>query len=284
MDVIDGLRRQRPCAFDCHATLTAAQRIRAIECIHACDDALRGWGYEPLYDLHGDALWQEAQRADDPGYFKVAVRFGECIYRRLVGSVLHEVLHASFGDTTKPNYGMRFGLPYCVPADVPQADEADHLAPHNWCEARAWSGVWILGARRFGIDWDVKTARDVGTYCFTGGNAIVPPKAPGWRPVAHVDPVHHADRYLAHARRLEAEARAWFTEDHLADILRQIDAAIERGKRARRRPFPSARDVATIAPRKAERNEPCPCGSGRKFKACCGDPARSAPSPPMFTR
>jgi uncharacterized protein YecA (UPF0149 family) len=25
-----------------------------------------------------------------------------------------------------------------------------------------------------------------------------------------------------------------------------------------------------IAPPKVGRNEPCPCGSGRKFKKCCG--------------
>jgi len=25
---------------------------------------------------------------------------------------------------------------------------------------------------------------------------------------------------------------------------------------------------------KVGRNEPCPCGSGRKFKQCCGDPKK----------
>jgi uncharacterized protein YecA (UPF0149 family) len=27
-------------------------------------------------------------------------------------------------------------------------------------------------------------------------------------------------------------------------------------------------------PLKVGRNEPCPCGSGRKWKRCCGDPSR----------
>ena len=27
--------------------------------------------------------------------------------------------------------------------------------------------------------------------------------------------------------------------------------------------------------RKVGRNEPCPCGSGKKFKFCCGSPAKS---------
>ena len=30
-----------------------------------------------------------------------------------------------------------------------------------------------------------------------------------------------------------------------------------------------------IAPTKTGRNEPCPCGSGRKFKKCCGSPQKA---------
>jgi hypothetical protein len=35
--------------------------------------------------------------------------------------------------------------------------------------------------------------------------------------------------------------------------------------------------AATPVPRRAEhigRNDPCPCGSGKKFKQCCGNPAQ----------
>jgi hypothetical protein len=268
MDVVEGLSMQRPCAWDCHRTLTLEQRIRAIECIYHCDDALRGWGYEPLYDLHGDVLWREAQRANDPGYRKVAVRFGECIYRRLVGGVIHEVLHALFGDTSQANYGLLFGLPYCVPAHVPEAEEEAYLAPFNFAEARAFVGVWILGPRRFGVDWDARTARDVGTYCFKGGNALVTCPAPGYRSVAHIDPVHHAERYLRRARTLEEEARAWFTEENLAAAIAAIDEAAEKGRSTRGKRYPPAETIARVAPRKPGRNEPCPCGSGKKFKAC----------------
>jgi hypothetical protein len=35
------------------------------------------------------------------------------------------------------------------------------------------------------------------------------------------------------------------------------------------------------------RNRPCPCGSGRKYKKCCGSPSTQAPAPlgqvPPFT-
>ena len=130
-----------------------------------------------MYDVHGDRLWREAQQRNDASYRGVAVR-GECIYRRLVGSLLHECIHAYCGDVTKANYGVLFGLPYGVPTDVPEKDEEAYLDTFNFGEARAWVGVWIVGRRMFGLDWDLRTARDIGTYCFVGGNA---PRACGRR-------------------------------------------------------------------------------------------------------
>jgi hypothetical protein len=37
---------------------------------------------------------------------------------------------------------------------------------------------------------------------------------------------------------------------------------------------------------RADRNDPCPCGSGHKFKRCCGAgrPASAASEPPRDTR
>ncbi len=268
------LRDQRPCQWDCHRTLSVAQRTRAIDAIYTCDDALRGWGYTPLYEIHGDLLWKQAQQADDPSYRGVAVRFGECIFRRLVGSMIHEVLHASFGDTTKANYGMPFGLPYGVPRDLRASDEAEYLAKHNFCEARSFVGVWTIARDLFAIDFDVRTARDVGTYGFVGANALVP-VGKAYRPVAHLDPVAHADRYLAKARRLEDEARAWFTAERIAELRAGIDTAAERGRATRRGPRPPPDEIARIVPKKIGRNDPCPCGSAKKVKACCGDAATS---------
>ena len=138
LSLASALASQRRCYGDCHSTLTFEQRRLAVEAIYHCDDALRAWGYTPLYELHGDRLWREAQQKNDPAYRGVAVRFGECIYRRLVGSMLHEVLHALQGDTTRANYGIPFGMPYGVPVDVPEADEEAYLAPHNFAEATAF--------------------------------------------------------------------------------------------------------------------------------------------------
>lgn len=267
--LVDALERQRECFGDCHRTLSVDQRVRAVECIYHLDDALRGWGYVPLYGVDGDRLWRAAQQRDDPSYRGVAVRFGECIYRRLLGAMLHEVLHASFGDTSRANYGIPFGLPYGVPQGVPEREEEGYLAPHNFAEARAFVGVWILASERFGIDWPALNARGWGTYGFTGGNALVAVPR-GYRAVAHLDAEHHHAHYVARARALEREAIAWFaTGGHLDEVIEGIDAAAARGRATRASGYPDATAVARRSPSRLGRNEKCACGSGRKVKACC---------------
>lgn len=269
VSLAEALASQRACGCRCHETLTPRERIAGIQALYVCDDALRGFGYVPAYELHGDALWRRAQKRADPSYRGVAVRFGECMYRRLLGSLLHELIHASVGDTSKANYGIPFGLPYGVPDEVPEKDEEAFLAPFNQGEARAFVGVWILGRAMFGIDWNLRTARDIGTYGLVGGNALVSvPK--GFRPVAHIDRQHHAERYYARGRKLEAEATEWFTDEHMAAISSAIHAAAEKGRASRPRTYPDPEAVGAMPPRKVGRNEPCTCGSERKFKACCG--------------
>ncbi len=284
VSLAEALLFQRPCSCACHATLTPDERAAGVRALYVCDDALRGMGYTPIYELHGDALWREAQRRCDASYRGVAVRFGECVYRRLLGSMLHELIHASLGDTSKANYGIPFGLPYGVPDDVRPEDEEAFLAPFNAGEARAFVGVWILGRAMFAIDWNLRTARDIGTYGFPGGNALVPvPK--GFRPVAHIDRQHHAERYYPRGRRLEEEATAWLTEARVAEMCAGIRAAAESGRRTRSRAYPDPEQVGAMAPRKVGRNEPCTCGSARKFKACCGAlPAGGAYLAPSISR
>lgn len=271
LTITDAFATHRVCPCDCHRTLSLEERVAGAAAVMHLDDALRGWGYVPMYDVHGDRLWREAQLRDDPSYRGVAVRFGECIYRRLLGSLLHECIHAVCGDVTKANYGILFGLPYGVPHDVPENDEEAFLEPFNFGEARAWVGVWILGRRMFDVDWDLRTARDIGTYGFTGGNALVP-VPPGYRQVAHVDREHHPERYYARGRRLEERARAWFeVEANLDGVVARIEEAAEVGRRRRPRRYPEAAAVARMAPKKIGRNEPCVCGSAAKFKDCCAE-------------
>jgi hypothetical protein len=282
--IAEALVTARPCACACHATLDEREKARGVAALYHCDDALRGWGYAPIYEQHGDALWRAAQAKGDPSYRGVAVRFGECVYRRLLGSMIHELLHATLGDTTKANYGIPFGMPYGVPESVPPSEEESFLAPHNFCEARAFVGVWILGRALFDVSWDMRTARDVGTYGFVGGNALVGvPK--GYRPVAHLDRGHHTERYYARARKLEDEARTWFDAAHLNEVIAKVNDAAARGRAARKGKWPEPADVARLAPKKVGRNEPCTCGSGKKVKQCCGDLAgRTAAVDPMMAR
>ena len=269
LTVVEALTTARVCPCDCHRNLSLDERIAGIKAVYALDDAIRGWGFQPIYDVHGDRLFKEAQKRNDDTYRGVAVRFGECIYRRLVGSMLHECIHAMCGDVTKTNYGVLFGLPYSVPASLPEKDETAFLEDFNFGEARAWLGVWILGSRMFGLDWDLRTARDVGTYCFTGGNALQP-AIPGYRAVAYIDRQHHPERYYARGRKLEERARAWFNDPkNLETMVSRLEEASAIGVKKRPRKYPEPEVIAKLAPKNIGRNEPCVCGSAKKFKDCC---------------
>jgi hypothetical protein len=284
LNVVTAVTSHRVCPCDCFANLPPADRVLGIRAVYKLDDALRGWGYTPVYDVHGDRLFREAQQRNDTTSRVVAVRFGECIYRRLVGSLLHECIHAICGDVTKSNYGLLFGLPYTVPQEVPEKEEEAFLDTFNFGEARAWVGVWIVGRKMFGLDWDLRTARDVGTYCFVGGNALVPAIA-GFRSVAHIDRQHHPERYYAKGRKLEERARAWFdTDGNLDEVIRRIDEAAAIGEKKRPRKYPDAQAIAKAAPKKIGRNEPCVCGSAKKFKDCCAEREELAHFLPTISR
>jgi hypothetical protein len=248
--------------------LTLQQRIAGVESLYRFDDALRGWGYQPIYELAADTLYRKAQAENDPSYRGIALRDDACLYRRLVGFAVHELVHALEGDVTKANYGIPWAAPYNVPADLPVGQEAEWLHPHNVAEARAFVGVGPVARALFGIDWGVYTARDVGTYGFVGGNAIAPSPR-GCRPVPHWDCVHHQKEYYARARALEDAERGYFTEQRLRDYVARFAVAEARGRAVRKIKFPPAADLARIPPRLPGRNDPCLCGSGEKFKKCC---------------
>lgn len=199
----------------------------------------------------------------------VAVRDTPCIHSRLLGFCVHELIHALCGDASLPNYGTPVGLPYGVPEAVPAVEEAAYLHPFNQNEARAWVGLGPLARRLFGIEWTLLPAREVGTYGFVGGNALVDVPA-GYRPVPHYDHQHHTQRYLSLARPLEAEAQAWFTPERLDEMHARFTAAERVGRARRPFEFPAAREVARLRPGRPGRNDLCLCGSMRKWKKCCG--------------
>jgi hypothetical protein len=265
--VVDAVQRPYPCEHGCFGRMTLDERAQGIEALYRFDDAMRGWGYEVIWDLAAPYLWRVQQHAHDARW--VAVRDDACIYARLVGFCMHELVHALVGDAGAPNYGVPVGLPYGVPADVPVGDEEAYLARYNAMEARAWVGGPIVAHALYGIAWEVLPARDVGTYGFVGGNALVEVPA-GYRAVSHVDRQHHAARYYAKARAIEAEARAWWASAPIDEMRARVADAEAAGRARRPRAFPPAREVARIKPGQPGRNDLCLCGSGQKWKKCHG--------------
>lgn len=266
--VVDAVQTPLPCVCRCHETLSLDERVAGIEALYRFDDAMRGWGQTVIWDLAAPTLWRVQQQLGNSVHW-VAVRDSGCIHSRLLGFCVHELIHAMCGDPTLPNYGTPVGLPYGVPEEVPASEEAAYLHPFNQNEARAWVGLAAVGYRLFQIEWTLLPAREVGTYGFPGGNALVP-VPPGYRRVAHYDHHHHARRYLALARKLEDEARDWFTAAKLDEIAAKFEAAEAIGRAQRSGKFPPAREVARIKPKKPGRNDLCPCGSAKKWKQCCG--------------
>ncbi|HEX4460946.1 MAG TPA: SEC-C metal-binding domain-containing protein [Polyangia bacterium] len=268
-NVVDALTHPHPCRCDCFATLTLEERARGIEALFRVDDILRGWGYQPIYDLAADGLYRRAQRENDANYRGIPMRDDACVYRRLVGFAVHELIHGLEGDPTQANYGIAWGAPYCVPIDLPEGQEADYLHRFNVGEARAFTGLAPVARTLFGIDYAVYSARDVGTYGFVGGNAIV--EAPrGFRPVLHWDSNHHPREYRQLARALEDAERSGFDDARLADYAARLAPVEARGRAARKTKYPAAAELARITPKLPGRNDPCICGSGAKFKKCHG--------------
>jgi hypothetical protein len=265
--LVAAFRKPLACACDCHGTLTLDERTQGVAAMYRFDDAMVGWGYQPIYELGADRLFREARAKNAAGYRGIAVRDEACLYRRFVGFALHELIHALCGDVAQPNYGIPFGAPYGVPESLPPSDEKSYLDAFNRGEARAWLGVAPMAKALFGIDWTLRTARDVGTYGFAGGNALVDVPA-GFRAVPHYDRAHHPERYYALARKIEDEERGWFSDARVAELVARVEAAEAIGARRKlRRPPP--RELAALPPQKLGRNDPCACGSGKKAKLCC---------------
>lgn len=265
--VVDAVKMPYPCAHGCYDQLSVEQRTAGITALYRFDDAMRGWGQTVIWDLAAPTMWRIQQQVGNAKW--VSVRDSGCVYARLVGFCTHELIHAMCGDPTLPNYGTPVGLPYGVPADVPPSEEAAYLHTFNQHEARAWVGLDAVAYRLFGIDWTLLPARDVGTYGFPGGNALVD-VIDGYRRVAHYDYKAHPRRYYALARALEDEARTWFTDAKLDDIAQRFEAAEQIGRASRPETYPAPRELARLKPKQPGRNDLCLCGSMRKWKQCHG--------------
>ena len=80
-----------------------------------------------------------------------------------------------------------------------------------------------------------------------------------------IDSVDMLQEFMRHIVELHNHTRQWILKGHTPDEL------FAEEKKALR-PLPAAKaEVVDFATRKkVGRNDPCPCGSGKKFKKCCG--------------
>ncbi len=103
--------------------------------------------------------------------------------------------------------------------------------------------------------------------------------AQGWSPLAseHPDWMSTMELYGTPAGWERLERAAPSIDEHqarargLGDVVRNIHAYFMVGRRARADGGSAFKPVDPVrAPPKVGRNEPCPCGSGKKFKHCHG--------------
>lgn len=78
---------------------------------------------------------------------------------------------------------------------------------------------------------------------------------------------YHSDETPQHMSKPSQNAPVvlQLTNRELDDLARQIDAQLEQQKDLAR-PV----EIAVSGPKGSQRNKPCPCGSGVKYKKCCG--------------
>ena len=154
------------------------------------------------------------------------------------------------GDPTLPNYGTPVGLPYGVPEAVPPTDEAAYLAPvqpeRGARVGRARGGRATACSGSSGRCCPRATSAPTASPAATRSSTC----PPGYRRVPHYDHQHHTRRYYALARKLEDEARDWFTDGEARRDRREVRG--RRGDRPRGAPdgvSAAARDGAASSRR-----------------------------------
>lgn len=78
-----------------------------------------------------------------------------------------------------------------------------------------------------------------------------------------------SDEEVAYAKALDDEHPLKSLDEAIEDLVANVVELIDLGRRQRVAVAPRRRDASKVG-----RNDPCPCGSGRKFKACHGRDGR----------
>jgi yecA family protein len=166
--------------------------------------------------------------------------------------------------------------------DDPDLDGEPHFGSAELSEyaegliARHWKSVALRLERGFPheVVIDEPYAMEIGQYWAAGFIRGVAMRAQEWGRHTHVEDVKMflsamvtlgSDGGDADGERLERELR-----EAIVDRLPILVANIHHLLRGREQPFPPAPPPPPDFGRKIGRNERCPCGSGKKYKFCCG--------------
>jgi uncharacterized protein len=126
----------------------------------------------------------------------------------------------------------------------------DHRAPERQlAPGRHWAGGFLRGTALRAKEWRVRFGEDnIGVF---------------------------AEAMISLGLHEDAAQKSGLTpslREQLVKVLPLRLVALHHAWRGRENPFPTPRAAPD---NKVGRNEPCPCGSGKKYKRCCGDPTKS---------
>jgi hypothetical protein len=133
----------------------------------------------------------------------------------------------------------------------------DFHAPELLPEARQAFAEKLVDESILGLDWIEKELAEIGEKRFTEFRERNTP----------IDAATECSGWLCF-RDEDEELGPWEDDEDMEERATS-DSAL--GPLANE--FADApREVPYVAPPKVGRNDPCPCGSGKKYKKCCGNP------------
>ena len=148
--------------------------------------------------------------------------------------------------------------PGCAPADDPMVDVDEDTGFSRWCRGAIIAHGWLSDAWQGAVPEGSDEDRIIGMTALALSFFIGRDYA----------------EQAAETMGLGADQLPSIAETFRFGVLDSVEEYIAIGKRFRRQdrqPAGPTRSTPAIST-KVGRNEPCPCGSGKKYKKCCGGP------------
>jgi len=149
------------------------------------------------------------------------------------------------------------------PEDVPDEDSAE-LDDYDYPVGADWAAGFLLGASLRSEEWDERMEQSEElAQDFADLESLLVEDDEDFEPEegepARVNGTASATKMLGFRERMAILGEIPYLLHDMHQWRLQEGAPPQKPARREARPGP---------------NEPCPCGSGKKFKKCCGDPAR----------